>query len=507
MCADGVGNLSPWRAPLCPVNVNGLPFNANRFVRWVLTRPTRESAAWALQSAHAGSRLRCDSDMARVVLVALCVIAASNIAGPPDGPGPRPVATLAIAAPASPIDAAPKKSWRGLRRNGIIALLALVALMTVAGVAWYRLSRPTGSGFRTVRVVRADITERVTATGTLQPVITSPVGAQVSGIVAKLHADFNSQVKAGDLLVELDPALFQNAVAMATAQLAQAKANLTSAHASARGAVSVRDRTRLLERKSLVSNADLDASEAVFGQTAGQSRSGAAQIAQAYAQLDKAKLDYEHSIIRSPVDGTVISRNIDIGQAVAATLTAPTLFTIARDLHHMQVHAAVDEADIGGVRTGQNATFTVDAFRDQTFGAVVHEVRNAPQTLSNVVTYDVVLDAENPDLKLRPGMTANVLILIVQKSQVPAVANEALRFRPAAAPTAASSVKAAANAQQGAAVYVPQAGRAVRVAIKIGVTDGNMTEVDGLEPGREVIVDVVRDKGKVPAAGGAGRGM
>jgi HlyD family secretion protein len=364
-----------------------------------------------------------------------------------------------------------------------------------------------GSGFRTVAVVLADITERVAATGTLQPVITSPVGAQVSGIVATLHADFNSQVRTGDLLVELDPSLFRNAVAMATAQLAQAKANLTSAHASARGATSVRDRTRLLEHKSLVSNADLDASEAAFGQTAGQTRSGAAQIAQAYAQLDKARLDYEHSIIRSPVDGTVISRNIDVGQAVAATLTAPTLFTIAQDLHHMQVHAAVDEADIGGVSQGQNATFTVDAFRDQTFAAIVHAVRNAPQTLSNVVTYDVVLDVENPDLKLRPGMTANVLILIVQKSQVTAVPNEALRFRPAAAPTAAGNVKAAPSTQQSTAVYVPQEGRAVRLAIKVGVTDGNMTEVEGLELGRQVIVDVARDKSKAPTAGGAGRGL
>jgi HlyD family secretion protein len=437
------------------------------------------------------------------------VIATSTIAGPTDGPKPGPVATLAIAAPAKAINIAPKKSWLGTHRNTIIVLLALVLvpLIALAGFNWYRRSHPAEPTFRTVRVVRADITERVTATGTLQPVITSPVGAQVSGIVAKLHADFNSEVKAGDLLVELDPALFQNAVAMATAQLAQAKANLTSAHASARGAVSVRDRTRVLERKSLVSGADLDASEAVLGQTAGQTRSGAAQIAQAYAQLDKAKLDLQHSIIRAPVDGTVISRNIDVGQAVAATLTAPTLFTIARDLHHMQVHAAVDEADIGGVRTGQNATFTVDAFRDQTFGAVVREVRNAPQTLSNVVTYDVVLDVENPDLKLRPGMTANVLILIVQKSQVTAVPNEALRFRPATGPATAGSMKVVApGVQQRAAVYVVNGGRAVRVAIKIGVTDGNMTEVDGLEPGREVIVDVVRGKSKAPAAGGAGRG-
>jgi HlyD family secretion protein len=160
-------------------------------------------------------------------------------------------------------------------------------------------------------------------------------------------------VKAGDLLVELDPALFQNAVDMAKAQLAQAKANLTSAHATARGAASVRDRTRILKSKSLVASSDLDASEAIFGQTAGLTRSGAAQIAQAIAQLDRAKLDLAHSIIRSPVNGTVISRNIDVGQAVAATLTAPTLFTIAQDLRRMQVHAAVDEADIGGVHAGQ----------------------------------------------------------------------------------------------------------------------------------------------------------
>jgi HlyD family secretion protein len=357
-----------------------------------------------------------------------------------------------------------------------------------------------------VQVVRADITERVTATGTLQPVITSPVGAQVSGIVWKLHADYNSKVKAGDLLVELDPALFQNAVASATAQLAQAEANMTSAQATALGARIIRDRTQIVERKSLVSKADLDATVAIFGQTTGAARSSVALIALARAQLDRAKLDLEHSIIRSPVDGTVIARNIDVGQAVAATLTAPTLFTIAQDLHHMQVHAAVDEADIGEVHAGQSATFTVDAFREETFAAMVHEVRNAPQTLSNVVTYDVVLDVDNPELKLRPGMTANVLILIVQRTQVAAVANEALRFRPAARPGTASSSKVTPTVHPGAAVYVPQGEGATRVPIKVGITDGNMTEVDGIDPGREVIIDVIRDKGKPPAPGGAGRG-
>ncbi len=432
------------------------------------------------------------------------MMAASNRAEAQDGPAQPPV--LPISVPAVPTNRAPKRHWLGKRPRVVTALLILapvVALVSVVGYGWGHKARPT---FRTVQVVRADITERVTATGTLQPVITSPVGAQVSGIVWKLHADYNSKVKAGDLLVELDPALFQNAVASATAQLAQAEANLTSTQAAALGARIIRDRTQIVERKSLVSRADLDATVAVFGQTTGAARSSIALIALARAQLDRAKLDLDHSIIRSPVDGTVIARNIDVGQAVAATLTAPTLFTIAQDLHHMQVHAAVDEADIGEVHAAQNATFTVDAFRDQVFPAVVNEVRNAPQTLSNVVTYDVVLDVTNPDLKLRPGMTANVLILIAQKTQVVAVPNEALRFRPVAGPSVSSMKVASMEARPGAAVYVPQGRVASRVPIKLGISDGNMTEVEGLEAGREVIIDVVRDKSKAPAAGGLPHG-
>jgi HlyD family secretion protein len=208
------------------------------------------------------------------------------------------VGTLPIPALSGSIDAAPKKSSRGRRRKWALALLALlVPVIALASVLGYQRSHPAGSAFRTVRVVRADITERVTATGTLQPVVTSPVGAQVSGIVSKLHVDYNSSVKAGELLVELDPALFRNAVALATAQLASALANLTSAQATALGARSVRDRTLSLERQSLVANADLDASEATFGQTTGLARSSAAQIAQARAQLARARLDLEHSIV------------------------------------------------------------------------------------------------------------------------------------------------------------------------------------------------------------------
>jgi len=390
-------------------------------------------------------------------------------------------------------------------RHLLIALGSAAALLAALGFGLYKVTRPAAPVFRTTAAVRADITQQITATGTVQPVLTSPVGAQVSGIIATLHADFNSKVKAGDLLVELDPALFQNAVTVASAGLTQARADFNSAQATAKGARVIHDRTMNLGRQLLVSRADMDAATATFDMAEGLERAGAAQVASARGQLDRARLDLAHSIIRSPVAGTVISRNIDVGQAVASSLTAPTLFTIAQDLHKMQVHAAVDEADIGQVRPGQSATFTVDAFRGETFKAVVNEVRNSPQTAQNVVTYDVVIDVDNPEEKLRPGMTANVLILIVQKLQVVAVSNEALRFRPAGAKAGASEAKTADGLLEGA-VYVPDKAKAVRVPIRSGITDGNLTEVEGLDPGRQVIIDVLRDKTKAKA-GGAGHGI
>jgi HlyD family secretion protein len=389
----------------------------------------------------------------------------------------------------------PRKSSR---RAWLIGLAVAVVVVAIAAVIVVVATRKPEAAFRTTAVVRSDLTQRVTATGTLQPVITAPVGAQVSGIVWKLHADFNTPVTAGMVLVGFDPSLFENAVALATAQLATAVAGFTGAQATAEGARVTRDRTRTLVAQAMLSQADLDAATAIFGQTTGLTRSGAAQIAQARAQLERANLDLAHSVVRSPVDGTVISRNIDVGQAVAATLTAPTLFTIAQDLSHMLVHAAVDEADIGVVQAGQKATFTVDAFRDRVFEAVVKEVRNAPQTAQNVVTYDVVLEVANPELRLRPGMTANVLILIVHKTQIVAVSNEALRFRPP------RSTAGAKGALVGTAVYVVGEGaQATRVPVTLGVTDGNLTEVlEGLEPGREVIIDAPSLKAKGSARGG-----
>ncbi len=404
----------------------------------------------------------------------------------------------------SALGAASRKPTRRPWRRWSAALAALVLLaLGIGGV--YRRAHADEAHFRSTPVVRANITERVTATGTLQPVITSPVGAQVSGIVWKLHADFNSKVAADQVLVELDPALFRNAVSLARAQLLQANANLAGALATGQGAVVARDRAQSLQEDAVATRADLDAAIATLGQARGALRSSQAQVAEAQAELDKAQLDLQHSVIRSPVDGTVISRSVDIGQAVAATFTAPTLFTIAQDLSHMQVHAAVDEADIGEVHAGQSASFTVDAFRDRTFPATVHEVRNAPQTTQNVVTYDVVLDVDNANGELRPGMTANVAILIVEKRNVLAVPNEALRFRPPAAESRRPGE--GLDAAAGPAVYVERAGRAVRTPVSLGVTDGNLTEVADLSLGSDVIVDILGDRGRAPGLGGQRRGF
>jgi HlyD family secretion protein len=406
---------------------------------------------------------------------------------------------LPIATPSRSTDRARKGSKPTSRRRAVLALAGLAVLLVLSLVGYER-SRPAPSPFRTAPVVRVDITETVNATGTLQPVVVSPVGAQVSGIVWKLHADYNSSVSAGQVLVELDPSLFQNAVALATAQLAQADATLEGARAVADGARSAHARTVDLQRQALATQADVDAATALLGQVKGAARSAAAQVAQARAQLDRARLDLEHSVIRSPVNGTVISRSIDVGQAVASTLTAPTLFTIAQDLQRMQIHAAVDEADIGQVRAGQTATFTVDAFRAEVFPALVHEVRNAPQTLQNVVTYDVVLDVTNAEGRLRPGMTANVVITLQHKTQVAAVPNEALRFRPPVEfGTSASEADVAPMKAGQGVVYVPQGNDAVRTSIDVGLSDGNVTEVDGLAVGREVIIDLSEDARKDPA--------
>src|SRR6201997_3868353 len=294
----------------------------------------------------------------------------------------------------------------------------IVALLIVASLV--RQCRNGGSeNYQIATVTRGPITQAVTATGTLNPVVNVQVGSQVSGNIAKLFVDFNSQVKAGQVVAQIDPALFQATVTQAEGDLASAQAALELAKVNA-------TRTQALFARKTSSQADLDQAMANLHQAE-------ANVKIKQGALDKARADLEHCTITSPIDGVVISRNVDVGQTVAASLQAPVIFQIANDLAKMQIDSNVAEADVGVLEVGQDVDFTVDAFPVRTFRGKVVQVRNAPITVQNVVTYDTVIGVSNPDLKLKPGMTANVSIIAARKDNVLQIKNAALRYRPAGA--------------------------------------------------------------------------
>src|SRR5256884_4027513 len=356
------------------------------------------------------------------------------------------------------------------RRNLIIAA---AVLLIAAFFLFSRLGKSNAAQFQTATVTRGPITQTVTATGTLNPVVNVQVGSQVSGNIQKLFADFNSKVKAGDVVAQIDPALFQATVTQAEGDLASAQAALELARVNAA-------RTQELFAKKNSAQADVDQATANLHQAE-------ANVKIKQGALDKAKADLDHCTIKSPVDGEVISRSVDVGQTVAASLQAPVIFAIANNLTKMQIDANVAEADVGVVEVNQDVDFTVDAFPTRTFHGKVVQVRNAPITVQNVVTYDTVIGVSNPDLKLKPGMTANVSIIIEHKDNVIQIKNAALRYRPAeAAPAEMSSSKAASGgptsrtpggAQRGAGrerrpsertVYVLPGSRRQAVEIKTG---------------------------------------
>jgi HlyD family secretion protein len=424
-------------------------------------------------------------------------------------------------------------AWGAFALCLVVAVVASVFTLGVGGSS--QRDRPA---WRTARVGRTNLRAAVTATGTLQPVVIAPVGAQVSGIVWKLHADFNAHVQAGQVLVELEPALFRNAVEQAQANLATAQAKAAQVKAQLSDTVRTRDRSRTLAGGKFLPQADADSAETAVEAAQAALEASAAAVQQARAQLERTRLDLAHSVIHSPVTGTVIARNVDVGQAVASSFTAPTLFTIADDLTKMYLHAAVDEADIGQMHVDQRATFTVDTFRGHRFDAKVHQIRNSAQTQSNVVTYDVVMLVENPDLQLRPGMTANVSIICAAREGVLAVPSGALRFRPPAGfssePVPAAVAPARANAAEtdhapkgppaitaanvikapsAGTLWVVDGGDLRRIAVQTGINDGTSTEVTGVDEGQEVVIDLMRARDKDapapnPGSGnGSGRGF
>lgn len=294
-------------------------------------------------------------------------------------------------------------------------------VVTVAVVAAYLLIFREDKAkyeFRLDKVSEGDVTMYVTATGTINAVISVEVGTQVSGIIAKLYADFNSIVKEGQVIAQIDPTFLQQAVKDATASLERARAQYNDAKR-------VLERTRALYEKNLESQVNFDAATTAY-------ESNSAAMKQAQASLDRAKINLAYATIYAPISGVVIDRKVNVGQTVAASFSSPTLYTIANDLQKMQVQATVDESDIGRISVGQEASFTVDAYSEDRFTGTVSQIRLAPVTIQNVVNYTVVIDVDNHDLKLMPGMTANVRILVGSARNVIRVSNMALRFQPPA---------------------------------------------------------------------------
>src|SRR5438094_4960386 len=317
--------------------------------------------------------------------------------------------------------------------------------VVVAGVfAAFGLNHNNAPQHFTAKVEKGEIHDVVEATGMINAVITVQVGSQVSGTISKLYVDFNSRVRKGDIVALIDPALFKGALLEATADLENAKANLVAARANLEKAkaslVQTKadyDRTSGLFKDGIMSQqqldmakANYDSANAAVGGAQANVTQAEAQVSQKEAALEVAQTNLNYTVIKSPIDGTVVARNVDVGQTVAASLQAPTIFTIAQDLKKMQVYAKTDESDVGNIKVGKEVTFKVDAFPKETFHGVVSQVRMNATTVQNVVTYDTIIDFANPDLKLFPGMTAYVTIPVATVQNVIKLPNTALRYKP-----------------------------------------------------------------------------
>ena len=377
-----------------------------------------------------------------------------------------------------------------------VIILAIIATVIIA-VALFISLRGNGNNaaYKTEKISRGEIKSIVTATGTVNAVTTVSVGTQVSGTINKLFVDYNSTVKKGQLLAQIDPSTFQSQVDQAMANLWTAKANVEKAVVATIDAQRTYERNKELFAQNFIARSDLDTAETSFKSAQAQQKVNQSQVQQAQAALKIAEANLQYARIISPVDGTVISRSVDVGQTVAASFQTPTLFSIAQDLTKMQIDTSVDEADIGKVKSGQDVSFTVDAYPDTIFTGKVAVVRNAPTTVSNVVTYDVVIQVANPELKLKPGMTANVSITIETRPDVLRIPNAALRFKPADVKVI-SEKTTDKQGMKGTKIWIMENGKLKPVKVTVGLSDGNYTEIitGELKAGQEIITDSLNGK-------------
>jgi len=397
-----------------------------------------------------------------------------------------------------------------MRRITLIISILAVGL-AIGGYVFFNGERKAPVQYRTAAVERGPVISVVSATGTINPVVLVEVGTQVSGMVKALHADFNSRVTAGETVAVIDPEPFKARREQAVSNLEVARSNV------ARSKADLAQRKRELERvqsllpQQFVAQNDVDVALTSYQSAEAQLRVSEAQVKQAIAALSAAEQELKYTVIRSPIDGIVVARNVEVGQTVAASFATPNLFLIALDLTNMQVNTNVSESDIGGMTEGRTAVFTVDAYPGESFSGTIRQVRLAPINVQNVVTYNVVVGVENKDLRLKPGMTANVSIVVAQNNQALKVPNAALRFIPPKAERERLEVngqamnvverRSSANGREG---LIPKTvwkltenGSLSPIPVQTGISDGVATEIlsGALTEGEEVVVGIEQTLG------------
>jgi HlyD family secretion protein len=387
-----------------------------------------------------------------------------------------------------------------------LAIASVLLLVLAGGAMWWRLQDSATVHYATMPVTRGGVVRAVTSTGTVNPELTIIVGSYVSGVIQSLSCDYNTKVKAGQICATIDPRPYQSLVDQAKANLDIAKAQLEKDKANLVYTKINSERRQSLVEKESESKDVADLAKNVYDQATAQIGLDQATIEQRQAALDAAIINLDYSKIVSPVDGTVVSRNVTQGQTVASSFQTPTLFLIATDLTRMQVETNVSESDIGGIKEGNEATFTVDAYPSRIFAGTVTQVRQSPQTVQNIVTYDAVIGVANVDLALKPGLTASTRIVVDQRSDVLRVPNQALRYNPrGAAGAGVPDASGPTGSAETAHLWVLRDGKPVPVAVVAGLDDDSFTEIvkGELQPGDQVIVSgtsvVAGSQSAVPA--------
>ncbi|MGD8408373.1 MAG: efflux RND transporter periplasmic adaptor subunit [Thiohalophilus sp.] len=397
----------------------------------------------------------------------------------------------------------------GSRRWRWLVLAALLMAVVVVAYLWLFPGQENKYSFEMAEVTQGDLTVTVTATGTVQPVNQVDVGSELSGTVEAVNVDFNDQVKRGQVLAKLDTDRLQALVIEAKASLESTRAKLEEAKATVVETHLRFQRCEKLATRQLCSQEELETLRAAKARARAVEASARAQVAVAQATLEANETNLAKAEIRSPIDGLVLQRQIEPGQTVAASLQAPVLFTLAEDLVHMELHVAIDEADVGKIVEGQNAKFTVDAYPERHFAANITQVRFAPQTIEGVVTYETVLSVDNSDLALRPGMTATAVITVQELKNVILVPNAALRFTPPATKTVKRSGgifggmfrrphsdRRRQDSNGGPKIWMLEDGQPFAVDVKTGASDGKYTQISAgeIKPGQQVIIDAISIK-------------